>query len=163
MIMTKSAVKHWHGKELPYDVAYLEKNHSHEKWKTVTYTEILKRKTERQLWKLELKRRSDHWTPCFIWVFKVDFFLFGGWYLYIKTQKKDYAINFKGAHPDIAEKVMELYPCGVFPDFGNLELWCKCFASQFPHSGFKRDKNQGLLPAYALIDKNGELTDIKQK
>lgn len=160
MIMTASAAEFWSGKKQPYGVAYYQKDIMGN-WKTVTYKEILAKKTARQLANLELKRRAaSEIKPAFIWVFHNEFWCFGGWYVYIKTLTKDYALNFKNRESaKQVEMVMSLIPLGVLPFEENFEIWAQEFARKFAHVGFNRTNNQGIMKCRCVII-NGEITDI---
>jgi hypothetical protein len=164
--MTRSFYEKWHGEKLPRHIAYLYHNEGYSwfdvkpRWQVMTYKEIFKKKTDRILNDVYNKRRYATIRPGYIWVFNNDSFLFSGWYLYIKTLKDDYALNFRQNRDELLRKVMPLYPCGVIPMKENFDIWAKAFSRIYPHKGFKRTKNQGLLKCRCIIDKYGKLEDI---
>lgn len=164
IVMDKSAVRFWHGKELDYDVAYIWRNHSHEHWSTVTYSEIIKKKTKKQLSRLDSKRKHDKIVPCYIWVFKNEGFIHGGWYLYLKTLKDDFGLSWyryeKGERENIMNKIRQNISLGILPFQDSFELWCERFAEVYRHIGFKRHSNQGILPAWVKVNKYNEPLDI---
>jgi hypothetical protein len=159
-IMSRSGAEFWWKTKLPRHIAYLHKPHSHSDWIEVTYKEILDKKIEQQKWELQIKTRSNKIKPCYIWVFNNDYWLMGGWYLYIKTLKEDYALNFRNPNKELTLKIMELYPCGVIPVLENFDSWAEAFSKTFSHKGFKRKKNQGLLKCFCELNEYNELKDI---
>jgi hypothetical protein len=160
-IMTRSAALFWWKKELPREIAYLERNSPYEKWEPITYHEIIKKKTDRMISLTNHKRRTESIVPCFIWVFYNDTFLFHGWYIYIKTLKKDYALNWKRTwkshNEELIIKIMHLFPCDVLPI--DDVSWMKAFANRYHHVGFHRTV-QGLAKCWCKIDRDGELVDV---
>ncbi len=166
-IMTRSGAECWWGEPLPDGVAYLVSDGAFgwgvgPKWTEVTYKELLDKKISQQRSELYRKLHTSITKPCFVWVFHNDTWLMGGWYLYIKTLKEDYALNFRRPRPDLVLQVMNLFPCGIVPVSENFNAWAQAFSKQFHHTGFKRKKNQGLVPCYCEIDGN-HITNIKPK
>lgn len=159
-IMSRAGAESWWGEKLPRHIAYLYKENSGLPWIEVTYKEIFEKKTERQNCNLRSKQVHKKIKPCYIWVFYNDTWIMGGWYLYIKTLHKDYAINFRQPQPEISLKVMQLYPCGVIPVLENFEAWAKEFSKQFHHAGFKRKKNQGLAKCYCELDEYNHVINV---
>lgn len=141
------------------NVCRYERKSPVEKWIPVTWKEIFAERTKKQNLNLKLKLRSEHERACFIWVFYNDTTFFSGWFIYIKTLKKDYPLNFRtGRNEDgIVDKIMKMFPCNILPfDF---ETWAQAFEKKYHHKGFKRTK-QGLLKCYCLIDEYGNLKDV---
>jgi len=163
MLMTRSAAKFWWGNELPKEVAYLKKEHLSNDWIEVTYNEIKKVKIQQQDIQLNRKRTPDFITkPAYVWVFKNEFWAFGGWWIYIKTLNKDYGISFKHEYDKkMILKAMELFPMGVFPMLENFELWAELFANKYACNAFNRTKNQGIAKCYVDINWKG-IIDIKK-
>jgi len=162
-IMSRDAAKTWWKKDLPEGVAYVSRNYRHEEWVPTTYRQILDKKIATQQWQLENKRRYATKVAGYVWVFNVDWFLFGGWYIYIKTRKHDYSISFRHERNSaLIVKAMQLFPCGVFPDLEFFQTWAAQFAKQYAHKGFKRKRYQGLVKCWCNIDENGRLTDINK-
>ncbi len=162
-IMTRGAAKFWWQKELPPDVAYLTKNHPHDEWVATTYRQILDKKIAKQNGELQCKRAHTKRVAGFIWVFYNKGWIFGGWYLYVKTLKRDFSISF-GRDGDfnrkLIQKVMGLYPCGVIPMIDNFDEWSKRFATQFKRPSFKRKDKCALVRCWCDIDEYGRLKDI---
>jgi hypothetical protein len=131
-------------------------------WIAVTWKDVFLKRKKRQDVKLGIKRASYDESitkPCFVWVFNVDFWIFAGWYVYIKTFKEDYALNFRQHNQDAIDKIMNLYPCGVIPMKENFDQWAKAFAKKYHHVGFNRKKDQGLLQCHCVIKKS-KIIDI---
>ena len=163
--MSREGAKFWWKEDLPDAVAYVSRNHPHEKWVPTTYKDILERKKDNQAYELEAKRRSETYKQAgFVWVFHNHRFLFGGWWVYIKTIKGDHALNFRSSMNKQIVEVMNLFPCGVIPCLDNLYVWADSFAKQYPHKGFKRKKKQGLAKCWVHLDSCGnihKITDVK--
>lgn len=161
--MERSAAKFWWGEELPKGIAYLSKNHLYDDWVPTTYKELLEKKIEKQKWELDRKRDCETTVtlPGYIWIFYVPGSLFAGWWIYIKTRKHDYGISFRHERNDkLIVKCMQLFPLGIIPVLENFDHWAKKFAQQYPHVGFKRNKNQGLVKCRCTIDHYNKLIDI---
>lgn len=160
-IMTRGGAEFWWKEKLPRNVIHMYNNHPGEKWKAYTWEEEFAKRKQRQDWNINDKRRSQRTIPCFIWVFKNDTFFFGGWWIYIKTLKHEYGINFRNEYDErIIQMAMAMFPCGVLPIVENFSQWAKQFADQYPHAGFKRKKNQGLKLCHCTVDENGDLVNV---
>jgi len=159
-IITREGAKFWWKQTLPKEVAYLVKDSLDEKFRKVTYREILDKKIEKQRYELQWKRLPYSTTkPCFVWVFFNPGCFYGGWWLYVKTLNKNYDINFRNPQKKILIKIMELFPCGFLPIKENFEKWAPAFAKLYSHIGFKRTK-QGIKRCYCQINHRDELVDI---
>lgn len=155
--MSRSAAKFWWKKELPREIAYLIKDNSFSEWKEITYKSILDKKVKKQQNELRRKRNSSEIKPAFIWVFRNEHFPFSGWYIYIKTLKKDFAISFRrdGEYNEEAIlKAMQMYPQGILPMPENFTIWCENFSKSFPTKSFGGRKKQGLAICKAEIRNN---------
>lgn len=162
-IMSRSAAPFWWGRELPREVAYLTKNHPHDEWVPTTYAEIKAKKVARQQSELIHKRRCAKVVYGYVWVFHVDWFLFSGYWLYIKTHKVDYGITFRHETNNyLVAKVMRLWSCDTDTNIDNFEEWAAKFAETYPHVGFKRKEKQGLVMCKCAIDEYGKLTNVIQ-
>lgn len=139
------------------NVAYYKKDMSSGKWNTIIWEEVLNERREKQQSILSSKRRIYTLIkPCYIWVFYNDTDLFGGWWLYIKTLKEDYALNFRTTNDRLLKKIMNEVNVGIIPfDF---YMWAEAFEKKYHHEGFKR-KKQGLLRCWCIIE-NNRVTDI---
>jgi hypothetical protein len=165
MIATREGAKFWFGMDLPKHVISISRNHPGEDWKYYTTFDVLKKKRDKNEWALKYKRSCEIVKPAYVWVFYNEGWIFGGWYIYIKTLKENYALNFRNncrneeLHNSIIKKIMNFYPCGILPfDF---YVWAEAFEKTFHHEGFKRTK-QGLLKCHCKIDEQGNLIDIDQ-
>jgi len=158
-IMQRSAAKFWWGRELPKEIAYMYKSWASENWQQVTYSEIAAKKKAKQERILAYKRKHPVTKPGYVWVFYNDTTFFCGWWVYVKTLKEDFAINFKNPHSsNQMEEIMNLFPCGVIPAKYNFEMWAAAFYKTFRHEGFGR-KKQGLAKCSCVIE-DGELIRI---
>lgn len=167
--MTRSAAKFWWKVDLPKDVIYMYHNGGYcmlggkPDWKAYTRKELIEKKVAAQNSNLWRKRRCPKIVYGFVHVFYVDWFLFGGWWLYITTHKKDYGISF---HRDgeynaaLILKSMQMFPCGIRPVMENFDTWAEKFASRFPHAKVKRPRPEGLRMVRCSIDEYGKLLDI---
>ena len=150
-IMSRSAYKFWHGKELPREIAFLSMSVYDTEWQITTYKEVLDKKRAKQNSHLEYIRQSEVIKPCFIWTFyNEQSFPYGGWWLYIKTLKEDYPLNFRNEDRELQIKVMKLFPCGMLPMLENIEKWMEEFAKIYHYPSPKRSK-QGMAKAWAKI------------
>ena len=157
-IMERSAYKFWHGKELPREIAYLYMDIGDSEWQITTFKEILEKKRVKQRTHLEGIRQSEILTPCFVWTFYNSGFPYYGWWLYIRTLKKSYALNFRNENRKMQKRAMQLFPCGFLPFVDNLEKWMIMFAKIYNYPTKKRNK-QGMAKAWVKINGN-KLIDI---
>jgi len=177
-IMDRKAFEFWGKRKAPPEVCYYVHNEHtwgsgrwgadrddepKPYWEPVTWKDVFRERKENQevhIWRKRFSEKTET-KPCFIWVFHVDWFLFGGYWLYIKTLKKDYGITFReGYNKKLILKVMELFPCGVFPDIENFDQWAENFTKTYPHKGFKRKKKQGLKRCFCKVSFGGDLKDV---
>jgi hypothetical protein len=160
--MSRSAAKSWWKIDLPREIAYLTNNGCgfdlKPDWKPVTYKDIFAKKKAIQECNIRYKRRHVYIKPAYIWVFYNDSWLFGGWWIYLKTVKNDYPLNFKhNTSPGLVKKIMRLYPCDILPF--NFEIWAINFERTYHHEGFGRT-NQGLLKCHCQINEKGDIIDV---
>jgi hypothetical protein len=155
------------------EVAYYEKQYKghilgdapKDLWKPVTWNEVFEERKQKQKIRLQYKRRSNEAQTkhCYIWVFHVDWFLFGGWWIYLKFHKDDIALNFRSpsSYKGIISKIKShFFPDTLFLDLISTEELCKFIAKKYPSKAFKRKKNQGLYKCECVIDSYGEVKDI---
>ena len=137
------------------DVAYFINGHPH------TFTEIKQNKVNRQRRHLEnILENGFIIKPCYIWAFYNNTFFYGGWWLYLKCNKIDFAINFKNYDfPKLVPKIMELYPLGFLPLKENFRNWIAEFEKTFHKDSSIRKKN-AIAPAWCKYNYRG-LIDIK--
>lgn len=159
MIMTRNTAEFWwnilKNKDkfvCPPDVAFYKKNNTYDKWESVLWSEVMtERKTKQENILLNIKKNKEETKPCFIWVFYNNTWLFGGWYIYIKTLKNDYPLNFRINKSDIINKIMNLIPCNILGlDFYQ---WAEKF-EQIHHKECFGRKKQGLIKAHCKIEYN---------
>jgi len=160
-IISRGGAETWWGRKLPDGVAYMYKDHHYHDWVSVTYKEILKKKTDRQMELLRRKRLCSKMVPGFIHVFYNNTTFFAGWWIYVITVKKEYRINFRhDNNPFLVRKAMELFPCGTIPILENFDHWSLQFSKAYAHQGLGRKKKQGLARCWCQLDEYGELKDI---
>lgn len=151
----------------PPEVCYYIKNISCDKWEEVTWKEVFLKRKEKNIQNINRKliNNNEMILPCYVWVFHNEqSFLFGGWYIYIMTLKKDYALNFRtsynGQYTELIEKIKDLYPVSILTfDF---EDWAKQFVKQYPKKSKKRNE-EGAVLCWCKIDYRGEVIDIFKK
>lgn len=126
--MTKEAAKHFWGIEPDYDIAYFYHNigtiacgAGKREWKTVTYTEIIRNKTVKQLKKLERKRSYEITIPCKIGVRKH----YSAYYIYILNKHKGFSLF--GNDESMKEKLMQVFNFGIISHPVFFEDWCHLF------------------------------------
>ena len=110
---------------------------------------------------LESKRQvHEEIKPCFIWVFYNKSWIFGGWWVYLKTIHEDYAINFKNPNEaKLLKIIMNMYPCGTLPMIENFEQWAEAFEKTFHREAFKRKKN-AIKSCYCKIRYGHDIVDV---
>lgn len=161
-IMTRDGAKSWWGIELPKEVAYCIKEIG-EDWKDVTYKEIFARKKARQDSHIYMKRAHGETRPCAVWVFcnehGINDIFFCGWYIYIRTLKGDYALNFRNPRKDLIAQVKQLFPCGLLP-FNDIydEAWFEAFEKKYHYRG-KRKRN-AIAFCHCRYDERGYIKEI---
>lgn len=165
--MCRKAAEFWWKIKVPKNVKYYWHDggtHFGTKpdWKVYTWQEEFQRRKENLEHNLWVKREcySTKIIPCYVWVFFNPHFPYSGWWIYIKTSKEDFGINFRyGFNRVLIEKAMNMFPMGVFPTLENFDEWAEVFTKKFPHVGFKRRKKQGLKRCWCKIE-SGKLIDL---
>lgn len=159
--MTRGGAVTFWGKELPKGVAFLIKDIGQD-WKEVTYKEINARRRKRQDSNIYVKRRNEEICHCAVWVFYNDpsfSIFFGGWYIYIRTLKGDFALNWRCLKKDLIMQVKNLFPCGCLPfDDTYDKAWFEAFEKQYHYPG-KRKKN-AIAFAKCRFDERGNIVEI---
>lgn len=160
-IMTRGGAATFWGKELPKGVAYLIKDIGQD-WKEVTYKEINARRKARQDSNIYAKCRHEEIHHCAVWVFYNNpsfSIFFSGWYIYIRTLKGDFALNWRCEKKDLIAQVKNLFPCGCLPFEDDYDLvWFNAFEKQYHRQG-KRKKN-AITFAKCRFDKRGNIVEI---
>jgi len=129
----------------------------------ITRADILKNKRQRQRRLLQEKMHNYDPVvkPCFVWTFHNKSWLYGGWWLYVKTLKLDWQID-ERHQPELVLKAMSLFPCGLLPVIENFDPWMAAFAEQYHRPTWKRPENQGMAMAWATINSSRSLVDINR-
>jgi hypothetical protein len=139
----------------PPDVVYVVNG------QPVTKSDILENKRRRQQRILADKRRvwDDTIVPCLIWTFYVPGPFYMGWWLYVRTLRRDWMIDHR-RNEEFILKCMRLYPCGLLLMVENFRLWKAAFAEAYPRVTPKRATRQGMALARATVSCSGNLVDI---
>ena len=161
-IMTRGGALTWWGKELPREVAYCIKEIGQD-WREVTYKEIFARKKAQQDARISMKREHGEVRHCAVWVFfnehGINDMFFKGWWIYLRTLRGDYALNFRNPRKDLIMQCKNLFPCGLIPfDFDYDEKWFAAFEKTYHYPG-KRKRN-AVAFARCEFDKRGHITSI---
>lgn len=161
-IMTRGGALTWWGKELPREVAYCIKEIGQD-WREVTYKEIFARKKAKQDARISMKREHGEVRPCAVWVFfnehGINDMFFKGWWIYLRTLRGDYALNFRNPRKDLIMQCKNLFPCGLIPfDFDYDEKWFAAFEKTYHYPG-KRKRN-AVAFARCEFDERGHITSI---
>lgn len=97
-----------------------------------------------------------------MWVFYNDplwCMFFGGWYIYIRTVKGDFALNWGGIKKDLISQVKKLFPCGCLPFEDDYDtVWFQAFEKQYHRDG-KRKKN-AIAFAKCRLNERGDIVEI---
>ena len=121
----------------------------------ITWAEVHQARRERQAERLEQIRMpaAPEWQPVQVWAFFIPGWLFGGWWCYLRTHKRQISGSGpKGnVHEDsrLALELMREIPLGVFPMPENFEAWMVELARQHPRRKTKRDpRKAGLISGW---------------
>lgn len=121
----------------------------------VTTADVLAAKRERQRRILKNIRRPTSYRvkPCFVWVFYNDTFVYGGWWLYVRTHKEHWNLNQRDYCDRILiAQVMRQWPCGLLPDLAFYRQWIERFAHVYARATEKRPDHQGMAQGWAVVD-----------
>lgn len=140
----------------PSDVVYIVNGQA------ITRADILENKRRRERRRVEWQRRNweDVTCPCFIWTFYNPGFIYGGWWLYIKTAKESFRVTFRN-DKEMILKIMDLFPCGLLPIIENFDLWKATFAETYHRPIKNRPEQNGMVIAWARLSYNGMLLDVE--
>lgn len=129
--------------------------------KLITKGDMLANKHRRQRDQLLKKRqpRTSTTKPAFVWTFLNPRFPYGGWWMYVRTLRRSWALTGKSYGPLILA-AMELFPCGISPALENFRLWKKAFAMQYPRATVKRPRDQGMALVSAIVSARGDLLNV---
>lgn len=174
-IMSRSGAEFWWGERLGHIIPPEVHHYWHDgyhplsgqgiKWHIVTWSEVFKERTEKQLAREERKREPDfEIKPCYFWCFKNCItFPFGGWWSGIWTLTDYYDVRGKYANrTDLLEMITDLFNPGIIPFDGYETELYEALARRYPSNGFyKKPKRwpQALVRCYCRIE-HGKVTDI---
>ena len=140
--------------EIPRQVAGWRVWHPGGEREEVTWAEVIERRRVQQRERLE----GIRWTgprypmPAQVWVFHNDFWLFGGWWCYLRTRHGE--IGDGGPKGNIAPssrtalELMRTIPLGVLPAAENWEEWAKEFARVYRRRPKGDPRVQGILTGW---------------
>lgn len=174
VFMTRKVYESWgemfNWKPLPKNVASVYRTADCgfgivDKWKPVTWDEVFKERREKQKEHLESIRGRDIVTvkPCFVEVFYNNTNFFSGWWIYVITLDKYYAVGFRDQNKQLILPIMKLYPCGFLPLKENFAEWAAEFARIYHRPTRERKKNIGMVAAWAKIDRGYLVEIIKER
>ena len=159
VVMSRGGAKTFWNVDLPKDIIYLWHDGYQSfgftiEWKKFTRNDLIERKVQKQNDNISKKRTPEiQYAPAYVWVFYNNTDFFGGWYTYILSYKKDWAVNFRGFNKQIALQAMNMFPCGILPIVENFNQWMVEFAKTYPHKGFRRKGPQGIRKCIVGHDK----------
>ena len=160
-IMSRGGARSWWGIELPKGVAYLIKEIGKD-WQEVTYKELNAHRVSRMNSHIFEKRAHEEVRPCAVWAFynKPLWGMFcGGWFLYVRTLKGDFPLNWKWPRKDLVMQIKQLFPCGCLPfDDIHDEVWFEAFEKKYHYPG-KRKRN-AVAFCKCRFDKRGRIVEI---
>jgi len=138
------------GVEWPPEVAYVVGDSVYGERRAVTWDEVMEARRERQRERLEQIQRPDppHAVPCYVWVFRVPGWLYGGWWCYVVTRYEEIAVNFPRIHRHhfgLALSIMRAAPCGFLPFLECFDDWMPAFAKKHPRPPTRDPREAGTL------------------
>jgi len=162
-IMTRDGAKFWWGIELPKDVHHLIKDIGDREWRPITYKDINARRVATMNFHIYDKRAHEEVRPCAVWVFYnehgINDMFFKGWWIYLRTLRGDYALNFRNARKDLIMQAKQLFSCGLLPfDDDYDEVWFSAFEKKYHYPG-KRKRN-AIAFCHCRFDKRGYIREI---
>lgn len=160
--MSRSAAIFWRGKEnVPNNVHHYATEGYNSELKPVTWNEVFKDRTKKQIDALKKKRYSELVRKAAILqVFFNPYFPFTGYWIYLKfINSKNIAINHKNFYEeeDIA-LIRNTYPLGLLP-FTDFTKWCETFIQQHKKTTKKGNPN-GTVKCWVTL-KNKHLIKIE--
>lgn len=180
-IMNRKGAEFWmvefrkqHGIEpwaIPKEAHSFVIDHPGDDWKMITWSDIHKKRQQRDERCIRFKRMHGMIKLCIVWVFYIDYWLFGGYYTVIKTINDEVYLNFRGRglsnrtdEEHLKLEVMDLFPLGIIPIIDNFEHWMKTFIETYSNKTFYGGKiKQGINYAHAKFDQYGYLEGILNK
>lgn len=145
---------------LPKNVCHYYKGLYDRNWQVWTWEQEFEKRRKRQEAELSFKRRPNKPVKkaALIHVFYNDTNLFGGWWIYIITLNKSYAINFRHEHdPELVLEIMKTFHCGIIPMEENFYAWCEQFSKLYPTKSFGGRPKQGVLKCWVEIYDNKKI------
>lgn len=176
--MTRSGAEFWmvefrkrHGIEpwvIPKEAHSFVKEIGDKNFKMITWSDIHKKRRERDEKNIYFKRMHGMIKPCIVWVFYIDYWLFGGYYTVIKTINDEVYLNFRGRglasranEEHLKLEVMNLFPVGIIPIIDNFQYWMKQFIKNYNNKSFYGGHfKQGINYTHCRFDKYGYLRNI---
>ena len=121
----------------------------------VTKADILEAKRARQRRILANIRRPSSYQvkPCFVWVFYNESWIYGGWWVYVRTHKQRWQLSANDyVKRKLLEQVLAQWPCGLLPDVAFYRRWIERFAETYARATEKRPDKQGMAQGWAVVD-----------
>jgi hypothetical protein len=136
---------------IPPDVAYY-KLYSGVK-EPVTWDQVMKQRRERQSLEMTDKRHIGSFDkPALLWLFYCEAWFFNGWWLYVKTVKDDYSVNFRNTRAEeLKQMCFDIFPLGVSAGF-DYDLWCEEFYKKFGVANPKKHKKTAFAKVRVRIE-----------
>ena len=133
------------------DVAYVESGLRGRG--TVTWSEVMESRRQRQRQRLDYIRRPApaRVQPCYVWVFLVPGFPFGGWWCYLVTRREQIAVERVVIMRKLTESIMRAAPCGFLPVVERFGEWMPACAAQYPRQRCKDPRPAGSVVGW-LVD-----------
>jgi hypothetical protein len=121
-IVSRSGAKHWAGRLLPPDVAYIVNG------VPVTWSQVMENRRRRQAEILRRKRHVEEWRAVKLWVAYFDQSLMGGWHAFLDGISR-WRVWIDRDRPWCRKALMDLFPVvepGLFDEesyFPHCPLW----------------------------------------
>ncbi len=141
------------GLDWPPDVARVLVDHSGRR--EVTWAEVMAYRREEQRSRLDALRRVDppRTVPCYVWVFHVPGWLYGGWWCDVVTLREQLSVNFRWFRQDLALSIMRAAPCGFLPLAKYFDQWMPAFAEEHVRGPCKDPRRAGTMVGWLTGEK----------
>lgn len=121
------------------------------------HTERKKRQTERLRRILTFDGQVR--IPCLVWTFYVPGIIYGGWHLYLRSNRNSWWVRERGGEEEMIAYCMNTWPCGVLPFRENFYEWKEAFAKTYTH-GKRGRKPQGIRYGWATCRHSGQFPSL---
>jgi hypothetical protein len=119
----------------------------------VTWNQVMKQRRKRQALYMTGKRHISCFDkPALLWLFYCEEWFFNGWWLYIKTVKNDYSVNFRNTRAkELEQMCFDIFPLGVIAGL-DYDLWCEEFYKKFGVANPKKHKKTAFAKVRVRIE-----------